>query len=82
MAASNWHWRTLGLNNWAEQWLGEQIRPLSVDGVSVTGVTVPEGDCELGHRKGKLLTIYDMRVEVRWQGTSGDDKVLGASRVI
>lgn len=41
-------------------------------------MTSAEGDCDLGQRKGKLLTIYDLEVRAKWKGTStSGDEVTG-----
>lgn len=42
---------------------------------SISSVTSVEGDCDIGQRKGKLLTIYDLEVSAKWAGTNaaGDE---------
>ena len=48
---------------------------LSAETAEVTSVS---GDCDLGQRKGKLLTIYDMDVTMSWTGTdSSGEEVKG-----
>lgn len=41
----------------------------------ISSVTSVEGDCDLGQRKGKLLTIYDLEVAAKWTGknAAGDE---------
>lgn len=36
--------------------------------MKVEKVSSVEGDCELGMRKAKLITIYDLRLTIRWSG--------------
>lgn len=49
--------------------------PLSAQ---ITEVTSVEGDCDLGQRKGKLLTIYDLALKAKWTGTStSGDEITG-----
>ncbi|GAA5890315.1 hypothetical protein JCM6882_008792 [Rhodosporidiobolus microsporus] len=72
---SNWHWRTKGVETWARDYWKEQLAGIEADGVVVDEVTDVEGDCELGMRKSKLVTIYDMRLTIRWKATdsAGED---------
>ncbi|BGP46193.1 Co-chaperone [Rhodotorula kratochvilovae] len=65
----NWHWRTKGVEGWAKEWFSSNLTGVEADGVKIEEVTDVEGDCELGMRKGKLLTIYDTRISMRWAAT-------------
>ncbi|GAA6048923.1 hypothetical protein JCM3770_007121 [Rhodotorula araucariae] len=65
----NWHWRTKGVEGWAKEWFISNLTGVEADGVSIEEVTDVEGDCELGRRKSKLLTIYDTRITMRWTAT-------------
>jgi activator of HSP90 ATPase len=56
MAASAWHWRTLGVSQWSTQWLTDQLTGLESDGIRVTKVSSVDGDTELGSRKGKCVS--------------------------
>ncbi|GAA5829502.1 hypothetical protein JCM11251_000181 [Rhodosporidiobolus azoricus] len=74
----NWHWRTKGVETWAKGYWQEQLTGVEADGVVVDEVTDVEGDCELGMRKSKLVTIYDMRLTTRWKATdSAGEEVTG-----
>lgn len=45
-------------------------------------MTSVSGDCDLGQRKGKLLTIYDLEVEMAWTGINADgEEVKGTLKV-
>ncbi|WAR59819.1 hypothetical protein PtB15_11B460 [Puccinia triticina] len=71
---TNYHWRTKDLSRWAKDWFDEKLLSIGeLDGLKVEGISTFEGDCELGMRKAKLITIYDLRITVRWsgQGSSG-----------
>ncbi|KAM0792511.1 hypothetical protein ACM66B_005181 [Microbotryomycetes sp. NB124-2] len=69
----NWHWRTKGVEPWAKDWFHQQIDGLSHDGVTLK-LKNCEGDCELGMRKSKLVTIYDLKLTMDWtaQNTEGE----------
>ncbi|EGG02040.1 uncharacterized protein MELLADRAFT_44926 [Melampsora larici-populina 98AG31] len=64
---TNYHWRTKDLSKWAKDWFEEQLVSVSdVPGLKIDAPITVEGDCELGMRKAKLITIYDLRLTVRW----------------
>lgn len=66
---TNYHWRTKDLSRWAKDWFDEKILGIGeLDGLKVESVSAFEGDCELGMRKAKLITIYDLKMTVRWAG--------------
>ncbi|GJN88415.1 hypothetical protein Rhopal_001381-T1 [Rhodotorula paludigena] len=65
----HWHWRTKGVEPWAKEWFSTNLVGTEANGVAVDEVTDTEGDCELGMRKSKLITVYDMRVTMRWKAT-------------
>ncbi|MBW0464834.1 hypothetical protein O181_004549 [Austropuccinia psidii MF-1] len=67
---TNYHWRTKDLSKWAKDWLEENLVAIGeLEGMKIDNVSTVEGDCELGMRKAKLITIYDLRVSVRWSGS-------------
>ncbi|CAK9785631.1 unnamed protein product [Cutaneotrichosporon oleaginosum] len=74
-----YHWRNKNCGPWAQEWVRTTLPTVKAEGdgntVSITSVTSVEGDCDLGQRKGKLLTIYDMEVSAKWAGSnaSGDE---------
>ncbi|KAL1413500.1 Co-chaperone [Vanrija albida] len=67
-----YHWRNKNCGPWAQEWVKKELPGLSAtDGAysaEITEVTSVSGDCDLGQRKGKLLTIYDLEVEAKWKG--------------
>ncbi|CDR47918.1 RHTO0S15e03642g1_1 [Rhodotorula toruloides] len=68
----NWHWRTKGCEPWAKEWFAEKLTGIEANGVSITEVQDVEGDCELGMRKSKLITVYDQRITMKWKATTKD----------
>lgn len=66
----SWHWKMKNTAPWAESWLAERINDVQADGVAVKFKDI-EGDCELGMRKSKLVTIYDLKVTMNWTGELG-----------
>ncbi|KAG8689145.1 hypothetical protein FRC08_011075 [Ceratobasidium sp. 394] len=69
---ANWHWKNKNVTPWAKTWFEQELTSIShSEGgseVKVTQVTEVDGDCELGQRKSKLITIYDCKVVLSWAG--------------
>lgn len=61
-------WRTKGVEPWAKTWFSERVTGVQVDGVEITDLTDTEGTAELGMRKSKLITVYDLRLTMAWKG--------------
>ncbi|KAK4053112.1 Co-chaperone [Microbotryomycetes sp. JL201] len=74
----NWHWRTKGVEPWAKDWFHQQIDGLSHDGVTLK-LKDCEGDCELGMRKSKLVTIYDLKLTMEWSAQNSDGETVTGS---
>ncbi|WRT66256.1 uncharacterized protein IL334_003209 [Kwoniella shivajii] len=71
-----YHWRNKNCAPFAYDWIKKSLPGLKVeDGPSnaeIVDVTSVTGDCDLGQRKGKILTIYDLEVEAKWSGKAKD----------
>ncbi|EIW70718.1 hypothetical protein TREMEDRAFT_38360 [Tremella mesenterica DSM 1558] len=67
-----YHWRNKNCAPWAYEWIKKTLPGTGVGGVVIDEVIAVSGDCDLGQRKGKLLTIYDLVVEMSWKGTLED----------
>ncbi|KAK8864309.1 hypothetical protein IAR55_001556 [Kwoniella newhampshirensis] len=71
-----YHWRNKNCAPFAYDWMKKSLPGLKVDdgtqSAEIGEVTSVSGDCDLGQRKGKLLTIYDLEVEMKWSGTAKD----------
>jgi len=65
--SKNWHWRNARAEAYAKEWLTAEITKLEVEGLKVASVDV-EGDCEVGMRKSKIITVYDLVVKTEWTG--------------
>ncbi|KAK6910217.1 chaperone activator [Kwoniella mangroviensis CBS 8886] len=71
-----YHWRNKNCAPFAHDWVKKSLPGLKVEhgpaSAEIVEVTSVSGDCDLGQRKGKLLTIYDLEVEAKWTGKAGD----------
>jgi len=74
---ANWHWKNKNIGPWARQWFERELAAIKITGdgeesVQITDVTEVDGDVELGQRKSKLITIYDVKIELKWSGKASD----------
>ena len=82
----HYHWKTKGCTPWAKDWFTNNLVGHSAtvgDGpatVKVDKLSGFEGDVELGNRKGKLITIYDCEVTLKWSADIDDTVVNGTIR--
>ncbi|KAI5479570.1 high-glucose-regulated protein 8 [Pseudohyphozyma bogoriensis] len=65
-------WRTKGVEGWAKQWFTEELTSTEVKGVTVHEVKDVVGDCEVGMRKSKLVTIYDLNITMVWKAQDSE----------
>jgi len=76
-STANWHWKNKNIGPWARQWFQRELVAITITGdgeesIQITDVTEVDGDVELGQRKSKLITIYDVKIELKWSGKSSD----------
>ncbi|BAM81913.1 hypothetical protein, conserved [Cyanidioschyzon merolae strain 10D] len=75
----NWHWTERDISVWAmerlrsllqEDPIGELRLADDTVQVQVTGSPSVHGDCALYNRKGKLRSVYDLKVQADWEARS------------
>ncbi|RDB22270.1 hypothetical protein Hypma_010604 [Hypsizygus marmoreus] len=77
-STANWHWKNKNVTRWGTEWFERELTTITVNGdkegevVSISKVTEVDGDIELGQRKSKLITIYDCKVVLNWEGTTSE----------
>ncbi len=68
----NWHWVNKDATGWASEYLDKELVGISADedGVSakITQVKSMEGDVEVSQRKGKIITIFDVKLQLEYSG--------------
>ncbi|KAK4942865.1 Co-chaperone [Elasticomyces elasticus] len=83
---NNWHWVMKDAGQWAKDYLDAEIKNVSAEenGVSakITKLISMDGDVEVSQRKGKVITIYDVVLQLEYEGKTADDvDVSGSIRV-
>lgn len=72
---NNWHWVDKNCIDWSKQYFNESLvgtKAANADGtyVKVDSVSSLEGDVEVCQRKGKVISLFDLRVVMNIAGVS------------
>uniref|UniRef100_A0A1Y1KRG0 Activator of Hsp90 ATPase AHSA1-like N-terminal domain-containing protein n=2 Tax=Photinus pyralis TaxID=7054 RepID=A0A1Y1KRG0_PHOPY len=79
---NNWHWVTKDVTAWTKKWLEDNLNEISAKNgdveVKIVEVESIEGEAEVYQRKGKVKTVFDLELALRFAGSAPDaDKVSG-----
>ena len=84
---NNWHWVNKDVAAWAREHVEKQLKAISVeaDGASakVDQVLTFDGDVDVSQRKGKVITLFDVKLVLEYNGASSETSRArhGASRL-
>ena len=69
---NNWHWVNKDASAWTRSYLDENLTKISAEenGVTakVTKVVSSDGDVDVSQRKGKVITLFDLKVQLEYEG--------------
>ncbi|KAG7093026.1 hypothetical protein E1B28_009322 [Marasmius oreades] len=77
-STANWHWKNKNVTKWGKDWFEQELLAVRVKGekegeeLFISDVKEVDGDIELGQRKSKLITIYDCKISLAFEGTASD----------
>ncbi|KAI9789244.1 MAG: hypothetical protein M1816_006253 [Peltula sp. TS41687] len=76
---NNWHWVNKDVSAWAKEYLEKSLVGVSAEeenGVSakVTTLLSMDGDVDVNQRKGKVITLFDVKVQLEYNGVTADRK--------
>lgn len=83
---NNWHWVDKNCIGWARQYFAEKLPGLNTGEVSgkcaeVASVSSVEGDCEVNQRKGKVISLFDLKIVLLIKGHVDDQHFDGSINV-
>ncbi|KAI0113441.1 activator of Hsp90 ATPase [Daldinia grandis] len=83
---NNWHWVSKNAGEWTRQWFEENLSKISAEDGEVTAkinkVVSMDGDVDVSQRKGKVITIYDVKLVLEYSGAApGEESVSGTITV-
>ena len=69
---NNWHWVNKDAAPWAKDYLAEKVTVITAeeDDVSakVSKLVSMDGDVDVSQRKGKVITIFDVKLQLEYEG--------------
>lgn len=69
---NNWHWVNKDASAWAKDYLKKQLCVISADDNGVTAkvddLLSMDGDVDVSQRKGKVITLFDVKLQLEYQG--------------
>jgi len=73
---NNWHWVNKDVSAWAKQWFEDNLTTIEAEDGDVTAkiskVVSMDGDVDVSQRKGKVITIFDVKLVLEYTGTLQD----------
>lgn len=70
---NNWHWVNKDASGWAKNFLTQSLLAVSAeqDGVTakVSKLLTMDGDVDVSQRKGKVITLFDVKLQLEYEGT-------------
>ncbi|EAW10570.1 AHA1 family protein [Aspergillus clavatus NRRL 1] len=83
---NNWHWVNKDVSAWAKDYLKGKLCVLSAeeDGVSakVSNVLTMDGDVDVSQRKGKVITLFDVKLQLEYEGKTKDEESVSGTITI
>ena len=71
---NNWHWVNKNVSAWTQEYLENDLTGISAeaDGViaKVDKVISMDGDVDVSQRKGKVITLFDVKLKLEYSGKS------------
>ena len=69
---NNWHWVNKDVREWARNYLETNLVGISAEEgdteARISKVTSMEGDVDVSQRKGKVITLFDVKVGLEYEG--------------
>lgn len=70
---NNWHWVNKDASEWARTWFKENLLKVEAKegdvSAKITNVVSMDGDVDVNQRKGKVITIFDVKLTLEYSGT-------------
>ncbi|KAH3902082.1 related to Hsp90 co-chaperone AHA1 [Saccharomycodes ludwigii] len=69
---NNWHWVGKNCIYWANEYMTQKLVGIKAEDahskVEITKVLSIEGDCEVNQRKGKVISLFDLKISLEFCG--------------
>lgn len=71
---NNWHWVNKDVSQWAREWFEENLLKLKAENgevkANISKIQSMDGDVDVSQRKGKVITIFDVKLVLEYSGES------------
>ena len=78
---NNWHWVNKDAREWARQYLEKSLIGTSAENgdvsANVSKILSMDGDVDVSQRKGKVITLFDVKLQMEYEGNSAFHDQLG-----
>lgn len=75
---NNWHWVNKDTSEWARNYLEQNLVGVSAAekdvSAKITKINSMDGDVDVSQRKGKVITLFDVKVQLEYEGKTADDE--------
>ncbi|DAA74036.1 TPA_exp: Uncharacterized protein A8136_3818 [Trichophyton benhamiae CBS 112371] len=83
---NNWHWVNKDVSSWARTYLEENLVGISAEENGVTAkinkLVSMDGDVDVSQRKGKVITLFDVKLQLDYEGTTSENEdVTGSIKI-
>ena len=69
---NNWHWVNKDVSEWARDYLDKDLTTISAKEGDVTAkvskIVSMDGDVDVSQRKGKVITLFDVKLQLEYEG--------------
>ena len=69
---NNWHWVNKDVSGWAKEYLEKDLTEISAEEngatAQVTKILSMDGDVDVSQRKGKVITLFDVKLQLEYSG--------------
>ncbi|OJJ49452.1 hypothetical protein ASPZODRAFT_129922 [Penicilliopsis zonata CBS 506.65] len=83
---NNWHWVNKDASPWAKEYLKENLCVISAEENGVTAkvesLLTMDGDVDVSQRKGKVITLFDVKLQLEYQGKTKDGESVSGTITI
>ncbi|KAL9640218.1 MAG: hypothetical protein Q9164_000405 [Protoblastenia rupestris] len=83
---NNWHWVNKDVREWARQYLDENLLGLEAEqgdaSAKVSKIMSMDGDVDVSQRKGKVITLFDVKLQLEYEGSTKEEEDVSGSITI
>lgn len=80
---NNWHWVDKNCLGWSRGYFASKTDGLSVStdegNIAISAVSSVEGDCDVSQRKGKVISLFDLKLVFAIAGFTAEDNEVSGS---